>query len=96
MAIDKQANLWVSTLTKGLFVYHSTSQKAERIDIAALPAGEAYGSDTEAVGADAFFWTSTPYNVVTAYMYKLYFDEDYLYIDHEEKEYAYSVRCVRN
>lgn len=86
----------VGDMLKTTSGWYNDGNGTDDYSFSALPAGEAYGSDTEAVGADAFFWTSTPYNVVTAYMYKLYFDEDYLYIDYEEKEYAYSVRCVRN
>ena len=38
--MDKQDNLWISTLLKGVFVYHTDTQKAEQITIEGLPAGE--------------------------------------------------------
>ena len=60
VAIDKQANLWVSTLMNGLFVYHSTTQKAEQIDIAALPAGERKNAITHIFcDRDGLLWLST-------------------------------------
>ena len=40
VTIDKQENLWISTLLKGVFVYHPENQKAEPIVIEGLPAGE--------------------------------------------------------
>ena len=40
VAVDKQANLWVSTLLKGVFVFHADTQKGEQIVIEGLPAGE--------------------------------------------------------
>ena len=86
----------VGDMLKTTSGWYSDGNGTDDYSFSALPAGEAYGSDAEAVGADAFFWTSTPYNDLNAYVYKLYFDEDYLYIDYEGKEYAYSVRCVRN
>ena len=60
VAMDKQENLWVSTLRKGLFVYHSTTQKAERIDIAGLPAGEKKNAITHLFcDRDGLLWLST-------------------------------------
>ena len=40
VAVDKQENLWISTMLKGVFVYHTATQKAEQITIEGLPAGE--------------------------------------------------------
>ena len=40
VAMDKQDNLWISTMLKGVFVYHTATQKAEEIMIEGLPAGE--------------------------------------------------------
>ncbi len=60
VAIDKQANLWISTLLKGVFVYHATTQKAEQIEIAGLPAGERKNAITHIFcDRDGLLWLST-------------------------------------
>ena len=60
VAIDKQANLWISTLLKGVFVYHSTTQKAEQIVIEGLPAGEKKNAITHIFcDRDGLLWLST-------------------------------------
>ena len=40
VATDRLDNLWISTLLKGVFVYHTDAQTAEQITIEGLPAGE--------------------------------------------------------
>ena len=60
VAIDQQDNLWVSTLLKGVFVYHTTTQKAEQIAIEGLPAGETKNSVTHIFcDRDGLLWLST-------------------------------------
>ena len=65
VAIDKQADLWISTLLKGVFVYHTTTQKAEHIEIAGLPAGERKNAITNIFcDRDGQLWLSTTNSVM--------------------------------
>ena len=48
LAMDRQHNLWISTLLKGLFVYHCDSQQAEAIPLEGLPSGEQKNAITAA------------------------------------------------
>ena len=58
--MDRQQNLWISTLLKGLFVYHCESQQAEAIPLEGLPAGEQKNALTHIFcDRDGFLWLST-------------------------------------
>ena len=65
VAIDQQDNLWVSTLLKGVFVYHTATQKAEQIAIAGLPVGETKNTVTHIFcDREGYLWLSTSNSVM--------------------------------
>ena len=65
VAIDQQDNLWVSTLLKGVFVYHTATQKAEQIAIAGLPVGETKNTVTHIFcDREGNLWLSTSNSVM--------------------------------
>jgi len=65
VTVDKQDNLWISTLLKGVFVYHTPTQKAERIEIAGLPTGEKKNAITNIFcDRDGLLWLSTTNGVM--------------------------------
>ena len=60
LTLDKPGNLWISTLLKGVFIYHPDTQKAERIEIEGLPAGERKNAVTHMFcDNDGLLWLST-------------------------------------
>ena len=60
LAMDHQHNLWISTLLKGLFVYHCDSQQAEAIPLEGLPTGEQKNAITHIFcDRDGYLWLST-------------------------------------
>ena len=60
LAMDRQHNLWISTLLKGLFVYHCDSQQAEAIPLEGLPSGEQKNAITHIFcDRDGYLWLST-------------------------------------
>ena len=60
LAMDRQHNLWISTLLKGLFVYHCDSQQAEAIPLEGLPSGEQKNAITHIFcNRDGYLWLST-------------------------------------
>ncbi|MCQ2337294.1 MAG: hypothetical protein MJ010_08995 [Paludibacteraceae bacterium] len=65
---------------------------------AALPAGYAIGSSVYDVGGYTSFWTATPHERYSYYAYyrNLSYDYDYLNEYYDDKDTAYSVRCLRN
>ena len=69
VAVDKQENLWVSTLLKGVYVYHTSTQKAEQIVIEGLPAGETRNAVNHIFcDRDGLLWLSTS-NIVMKCQY---------------------------
>ena len=60
VAVDQQDNLWISTLLKGVFVYHTATQEAEQIAIEGLPAGETKNAVNHIFcDRDGLLWLST-------------------------------------
>lgn len=60
VSLDNNGNLWLSTLLKGVFVYHPQVQKAERIEIEGLPVGERKNAVTHLFcDKDGLLWLST-------------------------------------
>ena len=62
-----------------------------------LPSGFRYrdGSFDDS-GNYADFWSSSEFNRSSAYFWTFYGDEDYVYDDHNAKNYGFSVRCLRD
>ena len=63
----------------------------------ALPAG--YRLDFgyyDYEGYYAYFWSSTEYNIDSAYYIHLYYDNDDAHLDNHGKYYGFSVRCVKD
>ena len=63
----------------------------------ALPAGhrDCYGN-ISLEGSRAYFWSSTERNSNNAYIMLLFYYDDYAYLDHYDKYYGYSVRCLKD
>ena len=63
----------------------------------ALPAGDR-GSNGGCTyeGLNAYFWSSTEYDSNYAYNVLLYVNFDYAYLDYGNKDYGFSVRCVKD
>ncbi|WP_290781593.1 fibrobacter succinogenes major paralogous domain-containing protein [Fibrobacter sp. UBA7003] len=63
----------------------------------ALPAGYRYnGGDYDNEGYDAYFWSSTEYNSNYAYYMLLYYNYDYAALYDGNKNYGFSVRCLKD
>ncbi|MBO4659221.1 MAG: response regulator [Prevotella sp.] len=61
LAMDKQQNLWISTLLKGVYVYHCATQTAENVALEGLPPGEQKNAVTHIFcDSDGQLWFSTP------------------------------------
>ena len=76
VVVDKQENLWISTMSKGVFVYHYDSQKAEQVVIEGLPAGEIKNAITHIFcDREGLLWLSTA-NIVM----KCHYDGQRLHI----------------
>ena len=63
----------------------------------ALPAGDR-GSNggCNYEGLNAYFWSSTEYDSNYAYNVLLYVNFDYAYLDYGNKDYGFSVRCLKD
>ena len=63
----------------------------------ALPAGDR-GSNGGCYyeGLNAYFWSSTEYDSNYAYNVLLYVNFDYAYLDYGNKDYGFSVRCLKD
>ena len=74
----------------------------DAIGFNALPAGflinflSNNGSGFDAMGSNAYFWTATEDLDYNAYLRALHSNDTTLYSDYENKNYAFSVRCVKD
>ena len=63
----------------------------------ALPAGiRFYDGLFDYEGYYAYFWSSTEYDSNYAYNVLLYVNFDYAYLDYGNKDYGFSVRCLKD
>lgn len=76
--------------------WYSGGNGTDAYSFAALPAGYANGYSVYYVGYGASFWTATPNYSYTAYSCNLNCNNDNMYSSSNNKNYAQSVRCVRN
>lgn len=76
--------------------WYNGGNGTDEYSFAALPAGRAYGSSVNYVGSYADFWSATPYNSNFADLRGLSCSSDNLGSTNFNKDYAQSVRCVKN
>ncbi|MCQ2361396.1 MAG: hypothetical protein MJ009_08000 [Paludibacteraceae bacterium] len=78
--------------------WYQNGNGSDTYGFAALPAGFAMGSDVFNVGRYTNFWSATPYESASsgAYYCFLNYNADYLGYDYYSKDYARSVRCLRD
>jgi uncharacterized protein (TIGR02145 family) len=63
----------------------------------ALPAGSRnYFGGFNYIGFYAYFWSATEYDTDYAYTRNLYYYGEYMYTEFNYKNYAHSVRCVKD
>ncbi len=78
-------NLRVTTWNSGTNIYN----------FSALPAGQYYSGNYSNFGSYASFWSSTVGNN-GYYHYHLRIDDNYAGMSGNDKDYGYSVRCIKN
>ena len=63
----------------------------------ALPAGyRNFNGSFDLVGDNAYFWSSTEYNLEEAHYVDLYYSTDYAYLRNYYKDGGISVRCLKD
>ncbi len=70
----------------------------DAFDFAALPAGNYYYGNSYdcSAGSNAYFWSSTKYNVEGTYIMRLYYSADYANISDTKGSNGFSVRCLKD
>ena len=76
--------------------YSGNDNGTDAYSFSALPSGYASGSAVNGVGRVADFWTATPSNSTYTFERSLSCSADFLNHGFFSKDYALSVRCVRN
>ncbi len=77
--------------------WNSSGNGSDAFAFSALPAGsrDDHG-DYSDEGYNANFWSSTEYSSHSAYYMYLYYDYDDAYLDFYNKNYGFSVRCLKD
>ncbi len=65
LAVDRGSNLWISTLLKGLFVYHTWSGRAESVELKGLEGADENAAITHMYADnEGYLWLSTAMSVI--------------------------------
>lgn len=83
------------TDSKGKVMTEKCKPKLEAIGFYAIPAGYRWRDGSfEDLGVSAYFWSSSPCNDILAY--RLYVGSDYASVLNYNRDFAYSVRCLKD
>lgn len=104
--LDRYPGFSSGTVLKAKYGWYNDGNGDDKYSFAALPAGGASGSKVSFVGMWGNFWTASPQSKTTdvpspnsrdnADKYIMYYNSDNVMSGFISKDYAYSVRCVRN
>jgi uncharacterized protein (TIGR02145 family) len=85
-------------MLKSLTGWDSTGDGIDAFGFSALPAGGRSGNDGGyySEGSWANFWSSTEYNGNYAYYMYLYYYYDYAFLKDDNKNFGFSVRCLKD
>lgn len=85
------------TALKSTGGWFNDGNDTDAFGFSALPAGDR-GSNggCNYEGLNAYFWSSTEYDSNYAYNVLLYVNFDYAYLDYGNKDYGFSVRCLKD
>ena len=104
VAVDGSITKYTSSNTAGSKLKSQTGWTAcsgitneDAFGFSALPAGNRDGNGRYYdEGNDANFWSSTENNSYYAYNVGLYYDYDFAYLNYYNKNYEFSVRCLKD
>ena len=76
--------------------WNSNGNGVDAVGFSGWPAGDGNGrGSSDFKGAGTYFWSSTESGVYGAYFISLYYSIESAFLNHNDKDYAYSVRCVK-
>ena len=85
------------TVLKSTGGWYNDGNGTDAFGFSALPAGgRYYGGGYDAEGIYATFWSSTEIDSYFAYYMYLYYHYDYAFLGYDDKDYGFSVRCVKD
>ena len=77
--------------------WNSNGNGVDAVGFSGWPAGDGNGrGSSDFKGAGTYFWSSTESGVYGAYFISLYYSIESAFLNHNDKDYAYSVRCVKD
>ena len=85
------------TKLKSTSGWNSSGNGTDDYSFSALPAARRdYNGDYNWEGDYAYFWSSSGFNNYGAYYMRLYYDFDKAYLEDDNKDFGFSVRCVKD